>query len=79
MRREHLMSNATQVEANKARKIAARRLRLALAAQAVAERKNRRNNRSPEQQLAALDKRLGAGKGARDERARLNKELANAA
>ena len=38
----------------------------------VAEmRQEARNNRSPEQQLALLDSRLGAGRGAGRERARL--------
>jgi len=36
-----------------------------------------RATRSPAQQLAALDKRLGKGKGAKKERARLAKQLAS--
>lgn len=35
------------------------------------KRQDARNHRSPEQQLALLDSRLGAGKGAVRERARL--------
>ena len=37
-------------------------------------RQKQRDKRSPEQQLAALDERLGKGKGAKKERARLKKE-----
>jgi hypothetical protein len=35
------------------------------------KRQDARNHRTPEQQLALLDSRLGAGQGARKERARL--------
>lgn len=38
-------------------------------------RNNERANRSAKQQLALLDKRLGKGKGAKKERARLQKEI----
>jgi hypothetical protein len=37
----------------------------------AAKRQEARNARTPEQQLALLDSRLGAGKGARKERERL--------
>lgn len=35
------------------------------------ERQRQRDERTPEEQLAALDARLGVGKGAKKERARL--------
>lgn len=39
------------------------------------ERAEARAERSPQEQLAELDKRLGEGKGAVKERARLQKQL----
>jgi hypothetical protein len=42
---------------------------------AASVRAEERASRTPKQQLALLDKRLGKGKGAQKERARLSKEI----
>jgi hypothetical protein len=47
-----------------------------LRAQAVSERQAQRAKLTPEEQLTALDWRLGKGAGARKERARLAQQIA---
>lgn len=46
---------------------------------AAQERAEVRADRSPDQQLRELDRKLGAGVGAKRERARLRKQIARAA
>lgn len=45
----------------------------------AATRQKERDKRSPNQQIAVLDRRLGAGQGAKKERARLQVKIATAA
>lgn len=52
------------------------KVKLSVRRQTASERLKLRNGRTPEQQLAELDKRLGKGVGAKRERARLAKMLA---
>ena len=52
------------------------KVKLAVRRKTATERQTLRNGRTPQQQLEALDKRLGKGKGAKRERARLEKLIA---
>lgn len=63
--------DALTADSRKAERIAARRERTTAAAVVVANRQTARDSRTPQQQLAELDSRLGAGVGATRERARL--------
>jgi hypothetical protein len=53
----------------------AREARIAKQAEEAEANRQARANRSASDQLAVLDKRLGKGKGAERERARLNKQI----
>lgn len=59
--------------ANRAKRLAARNERKKTTAKVVSARQTARDSRSPKQQLAELDSRLGEGVGATKERARLKK------
>ena len=54
----------------------ARITRIEVQWEAITERQEARDARTPEQQLVVLDERLGKDTGATNERARLNKQIA---